>query len=54
MANEVFKKVLAGIRDPEKHNPDHARQVQRDKEKEYRALNLPKDHNRKERKTDDD
>lgn len=40
----VFKKVLDGVNDPMKNNPDHIRQEKRDKEKEYRALTLPKDH----------
>ena len=42
--DNVFKKVLDGTRDPEKNNPDHARQVARDKEKAYIALTLPKVH----------
>lgn len=40
----VFKKVLDGVNDPKKNNPDHIRQEKRDKEKEYRALTLPKVH----------
>lgn len=42
--DSVFKKVLDGVRDPEKNNPEHARQVARDKEKEFKALTLPKVH----------
>lgn len=40
----VFKKVLDGVNDPGKNNPDHIRREQRDKKKEYDALTLPKDH----------
>ena len=47
MAN-VFKKVLDGVNDPKKNNPDHIRQEQRDKAKEYNALTLPKPLPRKE------
>lgn len=46
--DNVFKKVLDGTRDPEKNNPDHARQVARDKEKAYIALTLPKKFPRRE------
>ena len=41
----IFKKVLDGVNDPQKNNPDHIRQEKRDKEKEYKALTLPKVHN---------
>jgi hypothetical protein len=36
--NNIFKKVLDGVNDPQSNNPDHIRQEKRDKEKEYSGL----------------
>jgi len=53
MAN-VFKKVLEAANDPEKHNPYHRENVERDKAKEYNALTEPRtERDKYERESND-
>lgn len=33
MANDEFKRVMKGIKDPDKHNPEHKARLARDKRK---------------------
>jgi hypothetical protein len=40
--DKIFDKVLQAANDPQKHNPYHKRNEERDKEKEYNALTEPR------------
>jgi tryptophanyl-tRNA synthetase len=44
---DIRRKVMKGVNDPEKHNKYHKANVKRDKKKAYDALNLPKSSRRR-------